>query len=307
MKRYATLDIGSNTILLLIGQITSEGAFKVVLDCGETTRLGRGLQRGGKLDPRSVQASIDCLQGFCSLCRKEGVEEIAAVGTNALRLARDAEQFIQQVRQNCGISVRVINEAEEAMLSFLSVQKDLHMPRDAVVMDVGGGSTEYIFCHGEGPSHPLQTISLPLGAISLTEKYVCHDPPAGDEVVKVHKEIEKALRRIPPAPEGALVGIGGTAATLGSMHMGLDIFDRERIHGLQLTLAELRTRQEELQEKDLASRRQITGLPSDRADIILAGAMIILSSMERLKKDTIHVSCHGLRYGLFYQRFMGTE
>jgi exopolyphosphatase/guanosine-5'-triphosphate,3'-diphosphate pyrophosphatase len=153
----------------------------------------------------------------------------------------------------------------------------------------------------------LQTISLPLGAVSLTEKYVSHDPPSGDEVMKLRQEIEKALLSIPPTLEGDLVGIGGTAATLGSMHMGLDIFDQERIHGLQLTLAELGTRVKELQEKDLARRKQITGLPSDRADIILTGAMIILSSMKRLKKDTIHISCHGLRYGLVYKRFMNTE
>jgi exopolyphosphatase/guanosine-5'-triphosphate,3'-diphosphate pyrophosphatase len=125
--------------------------------------------------------------------------------------------------------------------------------------------------------------------------------------MQLHREIEKALRCIPSDLEGELVGIGGTAATLGSMHMGLDIFDRDRIHGMQLSLAELRTRVKELQEKDLSARKQITGLPPDRADIILAGAIIILSSMERLGKDSIHISCHGLRYGLFYKRFMNTE
>jgi exopolyphosphatase/guanosine-5'-triphosphate,3'-diphosphate pyrophosphatase len=235
------------------------------------------------------------------------VEEIAAVATHALRLAQDAEQFIQHVSQKCGISVRVINEAEEAMLSFLSVQRDPCMPRDAIVMDVGGGSTEYIFCHREEPLHPLHSISLPLGVISLTEKYVDHDPPSGEEVMKLHQEIEKALLLIPPTLDGELVGIGGTAATLGSMHVGLDMFDQKRIHGQQLTIDELRIRVKELQENDLARRKQIKGLPSDRADIILAGAMIILLSMERLGKETIHISCYGLRYGLFYQRFMGTE
>jgi exopolyphosphatase/guanosine-5'-triphosphate,3'-diphosphate pyrophosphatase len=307
LTRYAAIDIGSNTILLLIGQITSKGAFEVVLDCGETTRLGRGLQKEVMLDSGSVQASIDCLQRFCSLCRKEGVEEIAAVATNALRLAQDAEQFIQHVSQKCGISVRVINESEEAMLSFLSVQRDPCMPHDAIVMDVGGGSTEYIFRHREEPLHPLHSISLPLGVVSLTEKYVNHDPPSGEEVMKLRQEIEKALLFIPPTLDGELVGIGGTAATLGSMHVGLDMLDQKLIHGQQLTIDELRIRVKELQENDLTRRKQIKGLPSDRADIILAGAMIILLSMERLGKETIHISSYGLRYGLFYQRFMATE
>lgn len=307
MQHYATIDIGSNTILLLIGRITSQGTFEVILDTGETTRLGKGLQAGGKLDPASIRRSIECLKRFCSLCQREGVEEIAAVGTNALRMARDADQFIQQVQQVCGITPHIISEEEEALLSFLSVQGDPCISNSSIVMDVGGGSTEYIFCKGEGQSQTLEFISLPLGALRLTENFLHDDPPSSDEVTRLSNKINKALLRLPSTIEGELVGIGGTAATLGSMHLGLDAFDQERIRGLQLTIDELRSQMEELQEKDLAGRRQIKGLPPERADIILTGTLIILSSMERLKKETIHISCHGLRYGLFYQRFMSTE
>jgi exopolyphosphatase/guanosine-5'-triphosphate,3'-diphosphate pyrophosphatase len=304
LKRYAAIDIGSNTILLLIGELLAEGAFKVVLDTGEPTRLGRGLTRGGKLDLISVQASIDCLKRFSSRCRKEGVEATAAVGTRALRLAQDADQFLQHVRRECNITPRIISEEQEALLSFLSVQRDPGMPRNAAVMDVGGGSTEYTFHREEGSSHPVQTISLPLGAISLTEEFFRHDPPSHAEITRLSTEINKTLLRLPPATQGELVGIGGTATSLGSMQLGLDTFARDKIHGMQLTVDELRGQIRELQTKDLAARRQITGLPPERADIILAGAMIILSSMERLKKDAIHISCYGLRYGLFYQEFM---
>ena len=229
------------------------------------------------------------------------------MGTNALRMAGDADQFIHQVQKECGIIPRVIDAKEEAMLSYLSVQKDPLMPQGAVVMDVGGGSTEYIFRHGETPPHPVQTISLPLGAVSLTEEFVHHDPPTNKEILKLQDEIEKALHDIPLALGGELVGIGGTAVTLGSMHLCLDAFDQEKIHGLLLSLDELRAEMKELQEKDLAVRNQIEGLPPDRADIILAGAMIILCSMERLKKEAIHTSSHGLRYGLFYQKFMDID
>jgi exopolyphosphatase/guanosine-5'-triphosphate,3'-diphosphate pyrophosphatase len=255
----------------------------------------------------SIRASIDCLKRFCSLCQREGVQEIAAVGTNALRMARDTDSFIQQVTKECGITPRVIGEQEEASLSFLSVQQDPHMPREAVVMDVGGGSTEYIFRTKKNPSQPLQCISLPLGALRFTEEFLHSDLPFSDEITKLRNKIDKALLHIPRTIEGALVGIGGTASTLGSMHLGLDIFDQERIHGLQLTLDTLRVHAKQLQEKDLATRTLIKGLPPERADIILAGTMIIYCTMERLKKEAIHLSCHGLRYGLFYQRFMGAE
>ena len=171
-------------------------------------------------------------------------------------------------------------------------------------MDVGGGSTEYIFRHAESFSGQLEMISLPLGAVRLTERFLLHDPPLHDEVKKLQTEIGKTLRCIPSPLEGDLVGIGGTAVTLGAMHLGLDEFDGNKVHGLQLTLNELRDQVQELREKDLATRKEIKGLPPDRADIILAGAMIILGTMERLQKETILISTHGLRYGLFYQSFM---
>jgi exopolyphosphatase/guanosine-5'-triphosphate,3'-diphosphate pyrophosphatase len=265
------------------------------------------LQKGGHLDPLNIKKSITTLKLFCSLCEEERVEEIACVGTNALRIATDADVFIRQVQKECGILPRIISEEEEARLSYLSVQQDPHMPPDAVVMDVGGGSTEYIFRHGEGSSDRLEAISLPLGAVRLTEHFLLHDPPTLDEVQKLHDEIEKVLSDIPPALTGVLVGIGGTAVTLGAMHLGLDAFDLEKIHGLQLTLNELIDQVKELQTKDLTARKQIKGLPPDRADIILAGAMIILATMERFQKDALHISSHGLRYGLFYQSFISNE
>jgi exopolyphosphatase/guanosine-5'-triphosphate,3'-diphosphate pyrophosphatase len=304
LKRYAAIDIGSNTILLLIGQITPQGDFEKVMDDGETTRLGRGLQKGGQLDPLSVKKSIAALKHFCSLCEQEGVVEIACVGTNALRMAQDADAFIRQVHEECGISPRIISEEEEARLSYFSVHQDPLMPQDAVVMDVGGGSTEYIFRHGESSSDQLEIISLPLGAVRLTEQFLLHDPPSDDEVKELHDEIDKFLQLTPSSLEGKLVGIGGTAVTMASMHLALDAFDREKIHGLQLTINELRSQIKELQKKDLATRKQIKGLLPDRADIILAGAMIILATMERLQKDVLHISSHGLRYGLFDQSFM---
>lgn len=277
------------------------------MDGGETTRLGRGLQKGGQLDSLSVKKSIAALKRFCSLCEQEGVKDIVCVGTNALRMATDADQFIRQVREECGISHRIITEEEEARLSYLSVQKDPLMPQDAVVMDVGGGSTDYIFRLEDGSTDQLQTISLPLGAVRLTEKFLLHDPPSRNEFQKLQDEINKTLLRIPSDQGGELVGIGGTAVTLGAIHLGMDVFDWEKIHGQHLTINELMDQVKELQEKNLAARTEIKGLPPDRADIILAGAMIILATMERLRKDTLRISSHGLRYGLFYQSFMGAE
>ncbi|MBN1253737.1 MAG: Ppx/GppA family phosphatase [Deltaproteobacteria bacterium] len=305
LKRYAAIDIGSNTILLLIGQITHQGSLEVVIDCGETSRLGSGLYRGGRLNTVSVKKSIIALKHFYSLCQKEGVSEIACVGTNALRLATDTNKFIRKIQKECNIYPVIISEEEEARFSYLSVQKDPFMPKDAVVMDVGGGSTEYIFRRGESSPDQLEMLSLPLGAVRLTEEFVHTDPPSRDACLKLQDEIDKVSREIPPILPGAIIGIGGTAVTLGAIHLGLDSFDGEKIHALHLTVDEMGDQVKKLQEKDLIARKKVKGLPPDRADIILAGAMIILATMERLHKDVLHISSHGLRYGLFYQRFMG--
>ena len=286
--------------------MTAGGSLEVLCDVGETTRLGKGLSKNEQLNTYSVRTSIDALKKFVSLCREHGVEEIAVVGTNALRLAQDADQFIKQVQDECGIFPRVISEKEEALLSFLSVQQDPLMPHDAVVMDVGGGSTEFIFYDREDRGHTLQSICLPLGAVSLTEKFLLHDPPTSDEITKLSKEIEKALSCLPSTMDGVFVGIGGTATTMGSMHLKLAIFNRELIHGINLTMDKLVTQVRELQTMGIESRKKIAGLPPDRADIICAGAMVILASMEKMAKTTIHISCQGLRYGLFYQLCMGT-
>lgn len=304
MNRYATIDIGSNTILLLIGNITPQNQLEVVLDMEETTRLGRGLQKGGRLDPSSVRKSISALKKFVSICHRERVKEIAAVGTNPLRMAGDSEAFIDLVRKESSISPQVIGGEKEASLSFLAVQKDPLMPRDAMVIDVGGGSTEYIFRQGGGQTHQLQTFSLPLGAVRLTEEFLSTDPPSPDEIQGLENEIAETLCRLPSAIVGDLVGLGGTAATLGSIHLEQERFYKQKVHGLQLSIGELKTQVNYLQKKDLSARTKMKGLPPERADIILAGAMIILFSMQWLKQEKIHISCHGLRYGLFYERFM---
>jgi exopolyphosphatase/guanosine-5'-triphosphate,3'-diphosphate pyrophosphatase len=304
LNRYATIDIGTNTILLLVGTVTPQRTLQVVLDIEETTRLGRGLQKRGVLDPQGVRKSITVLKRFVSICHREGVKELVAIGTNPLRVAADTKEFIQLVKKECGISVRVIAAKEEAYLSFLAAQRDPLIPRNALVLDVGGGSTEYIFRQEGNPLHLLETISLPMGAVNLTEKFLSTDPPFYSELTKLQREIKKNLNRLPPSIEEEVVGIGGTAVTLGSIYLGLEEFNREKIHGLRLSIDDISTQVRELQSKDITDRKKIRGLPQDRADIILAGAMIILLSMERLERDVLYISCHGLRYGLFYQRFL---
>jgi exopolyphosphatase/guanosine-5'-triphosphate,3'-diphosphate pyrophosphatase len=304
VKRYASIDIGSNTILLLIGEVNVDGMLKISHDIAETTRLGRGLSKGKLLHPESVLASIVTLKKYVSLCYKEGVEEIAAVGTSALRLARDADQFIKRVTNECSIIPRVINEKEEALLTNLSVQRDRRMPHDAIVIDAGGGSTEYILNDTGNNCSTDNVLSLPLGAVSLTEKFVRHDPPTRNELVKLKREIDDQLKHILVTGKRTMVGIGGTATTIAAINLGLNKFDRTKIHGYQLAIDELGSIVKKLQALDIESKKKVSGLPPDRADIIMAGAMIILASMEKIESPIVYISCYGLRYGLLYRMAM---
>jgi len=299
--RYATIDVGSNTILLLVGEVTPEGDLKVIIDRGEAPRLGRGLREGGRLDPGRVKDALEVVGEFLSLCRQEGVEDIAAVGTNPLRIAADARGFIDVVRERWGVTLEVIDGEEEARLSYLSVVGDPLMPRDPLVIDIGGGSTEYIFREG----NDLKFLSLPLGAVVLTEEMIKGDPPSEEEFSALRRRIEGDLSVLPSPWKGEAVAIGGTAVSLASFHLGIEDPVRERVHGLPLGAKEIAAIIEDLRRKNLDERRRLRGLPPERADIILAGAVILLLSLKRLKIKEVIISWAGIRYGLFYERFMG--
>jgi exopolyphosphatase/guanosine-5'-triphosphate,3'-diphosphate pyrophosphatase len=304
MKRYASIDIGSNTILLLIAGVNTDGTFNILYDVAETTRLGRGLSKEKLLQRESVDASITTLKKYTSFCHREGVEKIAAVGTNALRLARDADQFIKRVRNECGITPRVISERAEALLTNLSVQRDPQMPHDAIVIDVGGGSTEYIFNNAKNNSSIDLIASIPLGAGNLTEKFIRRDPPTSNELKNIKKEINNALSRNFISGNQTMVGIGGTVTTIAAINLGLNKFDRAMIHGHKLTIRQLRTVVKRLQRLDRQSKQNLPAVSPDRANIITAGAMIILAAMDKFGSSVIYISCHGLRYGLLYRMTM---
>jgi exopolyphosphatase/guanosine-5'-triphosphate,3'-diphosphate pyrophosphatase len=297
MSMYGTIDVGSNSILLLIGRITRDGRLDIVLDTGVTTRLVKDLTPGGRLNPDSIAKTISVLQDFVQQCDAAGVREIAAVGTNALRMAHDADEFSRNVRDSCGISLEIIDPAKEAHLSYVSVDRDPCMPPRACVIDVGGGSTECTF-----PS--AETISLPLGAVRLTEQYLRSDPLSHPEIQALKSVIQEGLRPLPVGITDPLVAIGGTAVTVAAVHRRLPRFDPSPVHGMIMQRGELRHIVEELCTLDLAGRCRIGAIPRDRTDILPAGALILLLSVDYWNLEKLYVSTHGVRYGLFFERFM---
>jgi len=296
----ASIDIGTNTILLLIAEV-DQGKLKSLFEAETVVRLGEGLQKNGVLSQEAMERGLQTLSQYLDKCQAMGVQKIFAVGTSALREAKNSDHFLKMIKEKLNLSIEIISGEEEAQLSFLAVARDLkESKRSTLVIDVGGGSTEFIYGKGD---QIIEWTSLPLGIVHFTEQYLVSNPVKEEELEKMEMEIRKLLPRIPYPKEPLLmVSIGGTGTTLASVEQGLKEFIPKRIHHFVLTKEALKKQLMLYRSKTIEERRKIPGLPSTRADVILAGGTILYMAMEELKCESVLVSCHGVRYGLLYKR-----
>lgn len=300
LKRFASIDIGTNTILLLIAEVNQD-ELKPLFEMEKIVRLGEGLQRSGILSQEAMNRGYDTLFQYIEHCQRMGVQKIYAVGTSALRDARNSKEFTENIKERLNLSIDIISGEEEAGLSFLAVVKDIReVGKKIMVVDVGGGSTEFILGKGD---HIDQWVSLPLGSVRFTEKFLTSDPVKEEDWNRMGKEIHQLLRDIPD-PEGSpfMVAVGGTATTLASVELGLKEFSAEKIHHFILAKEALRNQLLLYRSKTINERKKIPGLFPNRADVILAGGTILYSAMEVSHCPSVMISCHGIRYGLLYKR-----
>jgi exopolyphosphatase/guanosine-5'-triphosphate,3'-diphosphate pyrophosphatase len=304
-RRLGFLDIGTNTILCLIAELKSDGGFDVIDDLAEITRLGQGVDRVGEISPEAEERSLQVVRRYLERCRSLKVEEIIAVGTSALRDARNSAEVRTRIKQQLGLEVRVISGEKEAAYAFLAVQKGLALAgQELLVVDVGGGSTEFIRGNAAGIS---QAISINLGTVRLTEQFLHSDPVRKDECEKMIRVIEEELARLPDqwlkeGPALTLVGIAGTFTTLSAVEKKLLRYAHAEVHGSRLTLSEVRRQVALFQGKTIEERKAIPGLEPKRADVMLAGATLIERIMTAFHSERVIVSDQGVRYGLLHER-----
>ncbi len=299
-KKVASIDIGTNTILLLIAEVEG-GRLIPFFDKEKIVRLGEGVQKNGVLSEEAMERGLQTLAQYLNECRRMGVEKIFAFGTNPLREAKNSKNFLKRVEEKLGLSVAVLSEEEEAQLSFLAVTRDLkEMDRFIYVIDVGGGSTEFIF----GQSEQIDKwISLPLGSVRFTEQFLHSDPVKAEEWREMEERIEDLLTKIPlPKIPFTMVAVGGTATTLASVELGLKEFIPEKIHNFELKRNALERQLFLYRSKTIHERRKIPGLSPARADVILAGCAILHKTMEYIGSESVIISCHGVRYGLLFKK-----
>jgi exopolyphosphatase/guanosine-5'-triphosphate,3'-diphosphate pyrophosphatase len=300
MVRAASIDIGTNTILLLIADI-DDGKLRPIFERETIARLGEGLQKNRVLSKEAMERGFQTLSRYLEKCRAMGVEKIFAAGTSALREADNSDKFIKLIKNKLDLSIEIISGEEEAQFSFLAVARDLKdLKQSILVIDVGGGSTEFISGKGDRIDRWL---SLPLGSVRFTEQFLLSDPVKEEELEEMKKEIQKNLVTIPhPRKPFSMVAVGGTATTLASVEQGLKEFIPEKIHHFVLKKEALKQQLNLYRSKTIEERRKIPGLPPDRADVILAGGAILYMAMEELVCDSALISCHGVRYGLLYKK-----
>ena len=300
VTRVASIDIGTNTILLLIAEV-GEGEINPLFEMETVVRLGENLQKTGVISSQAMDRGLQTLTQYLKQCQVWEVQKLFAVGTSALREAENSEVFLRLVKEKLNLSIEVISGEEEAQLSFLAVAKDLReQEKSILVVDGGGGSTEFILGRGDQIS---RWISLPLGSVRFTEEFLHSDPVQEEEWQKMEQEIRKLLINIPHSKEPlSIVAVGGTATTLASVEQGLEDFIAERIHHFVLEKEALKNQLLLYRTKTIEERKKISGLPMARADVILAGAAILYLTMEEVKCPSVLISCHGVRYGLIYKR-----
>ena len=297
--KCAAIDIGTNTILLVIAQKNGE-TLTDIADVSTIVRLGEDLVRSGSLKKEAMSRTIDGLRHYIDLAASRGVEKIICVGTEALRKAQNGNEFVAQVKDIFGLDIEIISGRDEAYYTYLSVCNDALIAQvDMTIVDIGGGSTEIINTAG---SQFAGYVSLPVGSVVLTDAYVSHDPPRTREVGNVSSFIRKNLEDARLSPGSVLVGTAGTVTNIAALIQGIRQYDKSRIHGFTIRMKDLEGLIAELAPLKSAARKDIPGMEAGREDIIVQGAMILKEVMTHGNFSECIVSAAGVRYGLLYER-----
>ena len=299
----ALLDIGSNACRFVLARISPGTGFRVLREERVQTRLGGG--RPGALPRDAIDATLSSIHRFLGRFRTGRVPRILAVATSAVREAANRERLLDALRQREGIEVEVLSGSDEAHLGALAVLRSLPV-RDALIADLGGGSLQLTRLRD---ARVAAVSSLRLGAVHLTSRFLRHDPPTVHEVRALRQETrDRLLETIPPAPSGdALVGLGGTVRALARIHLatGGTLATRgTRLpvrHGLPLHQSDVTAIRERLERLPIEGRRRLPGLKAERADIIVAGALVVEELMLFGGYFVLTVCAHRVRDGLLWR------
>lgn len=293
----ASIDLGTNTCLMLLAEVESGCVNKVLGDYARIVRLGEGVDKTGNIQPDAVDRTLTCLNEYKNTIAAAGIspEDVICVATSQARDAENGKEFFARVEEKLGFWFEVISGKDEARLSFMGSLLPNMESSDHAVVDIGGGSTEFVTVN-DGRS-------IDLGSVRFTERYLLSDPVTDEEFNICLNEVDNKLEELvdwrDTVPSNIrMIAVAGTATTLASWYLRLREFDAAKVEKVQLTSANLFRMVKELKRMSVKERREQVGIDPKRADVLLAGAMIMWRTMEKLKFQTCNISSRGLRYGV---------
>ena len=301
-ERYAVIDAGTNSTKFHLAEQDLDGNWRTVVDRAVVTRLGEGLEATGEIGAVPLDRTAQAIGEMAEEARSLDVRGIAVVGTAGLRMASNQAQVVETLRARTGLSLEVISGEDEGRLAHLAVATGVGLDDGAIVVfDTGGGSSQFTF--GHGPVVDAR-FSLNVGAVRFTEQFGLAEAVSADVVAEAVAAIAAELGGLNGREHPqAVVAMGGAVTNLAAVRHGLTTYDRDVVQGTVLDRAEIDRQIEHYRNADAAGRRQTPGLQPARAEVILAGACIVRTIIDKLGVDAVTVSDRGLRHGVLHERF----
>jgi exopolyphosphatase/guanosine-5'-triphosphate,3'-diphosphate pyrophosphatase len=303
--RVAAIDIGTNTVLLLVAERGAGGELVAVEERATITRLGQGVDKTRRLAPEAIARTNAAIDAYAEIIERAGAKRVDVVGTSAMRDAGGGEEVRAHVKAKLGVDARTISGDEEARLTFagaLSGIGDIAPGTKVRVFDIGGGSTEVVHGARSDTGALAYAHSYDVGSVRLTERHVTNDPPTADEIAAMRASAKAAFASVPAYDSDVPpVGIAGTMTTLAALSLKMATYDGARVHGLTLPVSELERVANELASVPLDVRSALPGLEPKRADVIIAGSLVALAYLEHVGAKAVTISDRGVRWGLAEQ------
>jgi exopolyphosphatase / guanosine-5'-triphosphate,3'-diphosphate pyrophosphatase len=299
MIRVAVIDIGTNSTRLLIADASPSGAVQALLRRSTVTRLGEGVDSSNSLASPAIERTRAALQEYRQLIDSYDCTANLAVLTSAVRDASNGPDFTERVRHDFSLDARTLSGDEEAQLTFLGAMHDRASSSEpTVVIDIGGGSTEFIVGHDSTAGFH---VSLPAGVVRMSERHIHSDPPSSTELQALAHDARATFLAGLPSEERAPVtrgiAVAGTATSAASIDLELDPYDPSRVHGYPLLLATIELLLARLADMTEEERRTVVGLHPDRAPTIVAGMILLSEALRAFELDCVEVSDHDILFG----------
>ncbi len=310
--RKTTIDIGTNTILLLIADYDEKSStVKTVLDIQRVPRLGKGVDNNRNILPESIEKAIDILNDYKQISAEHNSKSITATATSFIRDANNKSEFIKTIKDDTGIEIEILSGDDEAKWTFIGGVYDKLSKGDAkkiTTIDIGGGSTEITtaaieqsaIINKQFSSIPLAGKSMDIGSVRINEKFLNSHPPSYESIIQAEQFINEHLKQIDFDISGSnLIGVAGTVTTLGAIKLGLNKFEADKVDNLVITIDEIEHILSALTPLSLEEIYLMGDYMTGRADIVIPGILILKCFMRKFGFDKVTVSTKGLRYGIF--------